>query len=368
MKIPKKDTKDTWYLAGICICLVTILLVGVAFVDPFAVEYSRADSLSATTTKMLVQNVPQVPVLDTAAYDRALIRNANYPIATTTSTSTASTTPIHHAWPVKTVYPKAGALLPYNRIIAYYGNFYSKKMGVLGEYPKPEMLAKLRAEVAAWNAADPKTPVIPAIDYIAVTAQGSPGSAGKYRLRMPDSQIQQAIELANEVHGIVILDVQVGLSTLPEELPELEPYLKLPNVHLAIDPEFAMHDGAVPGSVIGSFSSSDVNYAANYLAGLVKANNLPPKILVVHRFTQKMVTGYQNIHPLPEVQIVMDMDGWGSPAKKINTYQQFVASEPIQFTGFKLFYKNDLKAPSTRMLTPAELLKLKPQPLFIQFQ
>jgi hypothetical protein len=241
-------------------------------------------------------------------------------------------------------------------------------MGVLGEYPAPQMLAKLKAEKAKWEAADPKTPVVPAIDYIATTAQGSPGKQGYYMLRMPDSQIDHAVDLANQVNGIVILDVQVGLSNLQRELPMLDKYLALPNVHLAIDPEFSMKGGEKPGTVIGTFSSADVNYAAQHLAALVQKNNLPPKVLIVHRFTQNMVTGTQNIHPLPEVQIVMDMDGWGSPAKKLNTYQQFVASQPVQFTGFKLFYKNDLKPPSTRMLTPAELLKLTPQPLFIQFQ
>jgi hypothetical protein len=81
-----------------------------------------------------------------------------------------------------------------------------------------------------------------------------------------------------------------------------------------------------------------------------------------------MVTNYQQVEPLPEVQIVMDMDGWGSPAKKTGTYVNVVAPQPIQFTGFKLFYKNDLKPPSTRMMTPAEVLALTPSPSFIQYQ
>jgi hypothetical protein len=241
-------------------------------------------------------------------------------------------------------------------------------MGVLGEYDAPTMLAKLKSTVAQWNAADPFTPAVPAIDYIALTAQGSPGKEGLYMLRMPDDQIDHALDLANQVHGIVILDVQVGLSTLQHELPMLDKYLAMPNVHLAIDPEFSMKGGEEPGTVIGTFSAADINYAAQHLAALVQKDNLPPKVLIVHRFTQAMVTNYQDIQPLPEVQIVMDMDGWGSPAKKLNTYQQFIASQPVQFTGFKLFYKNDLKPPSTRMLTPQELLKLTPQPLFIQYQ
>ena len=170
------------------------------------------------------------------------------------------------------------------------------------------------------------------------------------------------------MHGIVILDIQVGLSNAQTEVPLLAQYLKLPNVELALDPEFAMHNGEKPGSVIGTMDATDINWTANYLAKIVQDNNLPPKILVVHRFTEDMVTRYQDITPLPDVEIVMDMDGWGSQAKKLNTYQQVIYDEPVQFAGFKLFYKNDLKAPSTGMLTPAQVLKLTPQPLFIQYQ
>jgi hypothetical protein len=266
------------------------------------------------------------------------------------------------------VYPNAGALLPFNRIIAYYGNFYSKKMGVLGEYPEKEMLAKLAAEVKTWEAADPATPVIPAIHYIAVTAQKSAGADGKYRLRMPDSHVQQAIDIARKIDGIAFIDIQIAKSTVQEELPHFEEFLKQPDVHLGLDPEFSMKNGEKPGSVIGTMNAADINFAANYLAKLVRENNLPPKILVVHRFTGKMLTGYRDIKPLPEVQIVVNMDGWGFGAKKINTYRAVVTPEPIQFTGFKLFYKNDLLPPSKRLLTPKEVIDLTPSPMYIQYQ
>jgi len=196
----------------------------------------------------------------------------------------------------------------------------------------------------------------------------SAGKDGKYRLRMPDEHIDRAVSMANELNGIVILEVQTGLSTYQSEIPALEKYLKMPNVHLALDPEFNMKGGEAPGTVIGSVSAADVNYVIEYLAQLVRDNNLPPKVLIIHRFTQRMVTGYESIRPLPEVQVVIVMDGWGSPARKIGTYKSFIAPEPVQFTGFKIFYKNDLKPPSTRLLTPAELLKLTPQPVFIQYQ
>lgn len=310
---------------------------------------------------------PKRPELDKAAYDAKMLAIANRPASLSAASSTASTTP--YLYPVKSApYPLGGALLPFNRIVAYYGNYLSRQMGVLGEYDHDDMVAKLRAAVAEWEKADPSTPVVPAIDYIAITAQGSPGKDGMYRLRMPDSETEQALRDAKEVNGIVILDIQVGLSTLEKELPLLVDFLKQPQVHLAIDPEFAMHGGARPGSVIGSFSSADVNYAARFLAELVQKYDLPPKILIVHRFTEDMVTHYADIRPLPEVQIVMDMDGWGEKAKKVNTYQRVIFPEPVQFTGFKLFYKNDLKAPSTGLMTPAEVLKLSPQPMFIQYQ
>jgi hypothetical protein len=140
----------------------------------------------------------------------------------------------------------------------------------------------------------------------------------------------------------------------------------LPQVHLALDPEFAMHNGQKPGTVVGTLDASDINYAANYLANIVRENNLPPKILVVHRFTQAMVTNAQNITPLPEVQIVMDMDGFGTPAEKLSTYKNFIQSQPVQFTGFKLFYVNDVAA--GHLMTPDEVLKISPEPSYIQYQ
>jgi len=148
----------------------------------------------------------------------------------------------------------------------------------------------------------------------------------------------------------------------------LEKYLKHPRVHLGIDPEFSMKGGQKPGSVIGNFDAADINFASQYLADLVLKNDLPPKVLVIHRFTQGMIKDYKAIRIQPEVQLVVDMDGWGAPARKINTYKQFVFAEPLQFTGFKLFYKNDLKEPPHLVLAPKELLALKPVPMYIQYQ
>lgn len=270
-------------------------------------------------------------------------------------------------WKNKCEYPSQGALLPYNRIIAFYGNLYSKRMGILGELPKAEMLKKLNLMAEKWQLADPYFPTLPALHYIAITAQSKPGKDNKYRLRMPFRQIDTILSWANSIHGIVFLDVQIGQSTVKEEVNTLIPYLKLPNVHLAIDPEFAMKEGEIPGNKIGSLSYKDINDATAILKKLVKEYHLPPKILVVHRFTKAMVTDYQNIQACPEVQIVMNMDGFGNRALKHSSYRMAIYREPVQFAGFKLFFKNDTKG-GQRLYTPEELLQFRPKPIYIQYQ
>jgi len=325
-----------------------------------------------------VITVPVILPLDKVLYDFKLKELANNPIPkviepkidpkTGEPIPVPAITPKSTLWPVKTIYPNDGAILPFKRVVAYYGNLYSKKMGILGEYPEDIMLAKLTEQVKKWELADPGTPAQPALHYIAIVAQGSEGKDGKYRARMPDSEIDKVIEMAKKVDAIVFLDIQVGLSNINAELPTLEKYLKLPNVHLGVDPEFYMRDGKKPGKYMGTMDASEINFAIDYLAKIVKENNLTPKILVIHRFTQKMVTNYKNIKVVPEVQFVMHMDGWGGKAKKIGTYNNFIYKEPIQFTGFKIFYKTDVKETGTTIFTPEELLKLNPRPIYIQYQ
>jgi len=320
-------------------------------------ELIPPDSSRLLLNKQLTNNPPAITVdslrVDTVLYNRLLQHLVHdQPSA---------------RWPVKTGYPLPGAILPFRRIVAFYGNFYSSGMGILGALPPKEMLQQLQLEVQHWEQADTLLPVQPALHYIAVTAQRSPGAGAKYRLRMPDKEIDKAIELARSINAIVFLDIQVGHSTLQEEIPPLEKYLALPNVHLGIDPEYSMKNGAIPCSSIGTFDAADVNFASSYLAGLVQQYALPPKVLVVHRFTQAMVTGYQAISLHPEVQVVMNMDGFGGPAKKIDSYKGWIANQPVQFTGFKLFYKNDVTT-GGRLMTPAEVLQLYPRPVYIQYQ
>lgn len=262
----------------------------------------------------------------------------------------------------------ANFILPHRRIVAYYGNPLSKRMGVLGEFDHQTMIAKLNREVRAWTKADPATPAIPALHLIAVVAQGKPGKSGKYRMIMPDDEVNKVYQWAKEDHAYLFLDIQTGHDNIRNLLPKFEWMLKNPDVFLGIDPEFNLiSSGAVPGTRIGTYDASDINYVSAYLQNLVKKYNLPPKILVVHRFTQRGVTNAKKIILRPDVQIVMNMDGWGPPILKRGTYRNFIIPEPVQFTGFKLFYHNDTKA-GDPLMTPADVLKLKPQPVYIQYQ
>lgn len=270
-------------------------------------------------------------------------------------------------WPVPLPAPLPGSILPAQRIVAFYGNPLSRRMGILGELPAPQMLAQLDREVAAWQQADSLTPVKPALHLIAMVAQADAGRDGRYRNKMRDTLIERVHGWAKQRNALLFLDLQVGLSTLAKEVPRFENFLAQPDVHLGIDPEFAMPGTAVPGSRIGTLDADDINGVIDYLAALVTQHNLPPKVLVIHRFTQRMVTGYDRITRDPRVQVVMHMDGFGSPASKRVTYDAFVYREPVQFGGFKIFYKNDQRGRS-RLMTPAELLLLTPAPLYIQYQ
>jgi len=263
-----------------------------------------------------------------------------------------------------------GAILPGHRIVAFYGNIRSKGMGILGREPKEQMFRKFAGVIKEWQAADSSLPVMPALHSVTITAQGSPGKDGKWRLMNSKSTIEETRRWAKEHNCILFLDVQVGWSDLAHELPKLEEYLKDPTIHLGIDPEFALGTmRARPNSKVGTYDAKDVNFAINFLARIVAENHLPPKILMVHRYTRKMVTNYKNIKLDPRVQVVMHMDGWGEPTLKQDSYRDYVQKEPVQYTGFKLFYEYDIKLKPHHLMTPREVLKaLNPKPLYIQYQ
>jgi hypothetical protein len=254
-------------------------------------------------------------------------------------------------------------LLPANRIVAYYGNPNSARMGILGALEPEAMMNRLEAQAAAWTQADTTKPVLPALHLVAVVAQRAPGRDGLHRLRAPDSVVQRVTRWAEQRGWLLFLDIQPGRSRVRDEVERFRPLLEKPWVHLALDPEFAMPPGKVPGDVIGTMDARAVNEAIDVLARIVEEHSLPPKVLVVHRFTVGMLTGIERIRADDRVQVVIDMDGFGSPPLKRASWRACIAVPGVPFAGFKLFFRQDVP-----LMTEAEVLALVPQPVFVLYQ
>jgi len=257
----------------------------------------------------------------------------------------------------------AGALLPTYRIVAYYGNPLAPTLGRLGELPPDEMITRLRRTAAFYAEGDPSRPVKAALQLITPLAQAASGEDGLYRARMSADLIEKVAGWAADNDLLLILDVQVGRSSITDEVTALLPYLRRPRTHLALDPEFAMGPSQVPGDAIGSLDASDVNTAIQMLTNVVQSEQLPPKMLIVHRFLPSMLTNGTGIQPNPQVQVVIDMDGFGGPSAKISKYEAFIRDAGADFGGMKLFYQYD-----TPLLPPEDILALSPAPDVVIYQ
>ncbi len=259
--------------------------------------------------------------------------------------------------------PYAGpnSILASKRVVSYYGNPNTGAMGVLGRYDPETVVAKLKEQAAEYVALSRK-PVQPALHFIAAVAQASPGSDGLYCGRMSVSLIEQWADLANR-HGLLFfVDLQVGRSTVQAEVNRILPLLERPYVHLALDPEFDMWGDEVPGQQIGYMTADEINWATRTLSQVVANHGLPNKILVVHQFTEGMIVGMTNIATDPNVDIVIDMDGFGGSYAKLSKYD-FVQSVPVQFAGIKLFYREDAD-----LISPEKIMSLDPVPDVIIYQ
>ena len=256
-----------------------------------------------------------------------------------------------------------GGLLPANRILTFYGFPGNEYMGILGEYGPDQLLAKLQETAKEWQDADPSRPVKIGFEVIASVAQKDPQSDGSYLADAPTSLLDQYTKFAEEHNILLFFDVQVGRRSVQDEVKSLEPWLAKPFVHLAIDPEFSMAPGEIPGEEIGQVDASAITWTQNYLAQLSKDKGIPPKVLIVHQFHYTMIEHKDQLAPVDGVQLVIDCDGWGTPDQKKDTYSVMNTQQPIQYNGVKLFYKQDVP-----LMKPAEVLQLNPVPDLIIYQ
>ena len=247
-------------------------------------------------------------------------------------------------------------------VVSYYGNPYVRDMGILGA-GEPEVVARLvEAHAGRYDALNGTREVIPALHLVYAVAQPHE-AAGDYLYYVDEADLQRYIEATQERDMLLFLDLQIGRSTVADEVERVLPYLRHPHVHLALDPEFAMPPGLVPGQAIGSITGEDVQAAQETLAQLVVDQGLPPKILIVHQFLDSMITGTDAIAPVPGVDLVIDADGYGPGDIKRAVYERYASRPYAAYAGFKLFFDWD-----TDLLSEEAVLALDPPPAVVIYQ
>jgi hypothetical protein len=253
--------------------------------------------------------------------------------------------------------------LPADRLVVYYGNPFSAVMGPIGAYSDEELLARLRQQAQVYADLDPEHPVVSAFDYVTPVAQASPMADGTWTARMPDDSIEHYRELANSNHMLFFMDMQIGHSTVQAEVNNAWPFLQMPGVDLALDPEFDMPPGTIPGVEFGRMTAAEINWVIDKLSNLVLTQHLPTKVLIIHQFRESMLPDWQHIRIKPGVEVVTSVDGFGTPGEKLDDYRIFDRQQLIQYPGFKLFYHLD-----TPLMSPGDVLRMEPPPLMVMYQ
>jgi hypothetical protein len=257
--------------------------------------------------------------------------------------------------------PRGGReILPRYRVVAYYGAPQAAELGELGIGTPDSAVRRLERQAKAYER--PSRPVMPVLELITVVAAAHPGEASRYNMRQPDSVIRKYLRAARRAKALLVLDIQPGRSDFFTETTRLRRWLKEPDVGLALDPEWRVTDAQVPGQVIGSVDSRELNATTAWLDQLTTRLRLPQKLLIVHQFTDDMVDE-QALKPRKSLAIVLNADGFGSAPVKISKYHAFTRQAPGFHQGFKLFYKEDVG-----LMSPRRVLRLRPAPDVIVYE
>jgi hypothetical protein len=257
--------------------------------------------------------------------------------------------------------PRGGrSILPEFRVVAYYGAPQSRELGALG-IGSPRGAARRLARQARPYGKHAR-PVLPALELITVIANADRGDDGMYRARQRDSVIRRYLNAARRAKALLLLDIQPGRADFFTETTRLEKWLEEPDVSLALDPEWRVQEGEVPGQIIGHVDAREVNATSAWLSQLVERNHLPEKLFVVHQFTDDMVDE-RRLKPRPGLATVLNVDGFGNQAVKKAKYRDFTRQAPDFYHGFKLFYEED-----TDIMRPQQVLKMRPKPMLVVYE
>jgi len=251
-----------------------------------------------------------------------------------------------------------------NQILAFYGKPDSKRMGILGEYSKEELATLLEGYAKLYDEQNGDEGVIPAFYLIYGTCW--PGGDIGY---LKESTIREYIDFAREKGMLVFVDHQIGKFPVAEAMQRLLPWLKYPNVHIALDPEWRTES---PMEEIGSVSAEELNAAQAAMSDYMNAEGIPGvKMLVLHQFQGKMIGDREKVRADYEgVLLVHTADGFGPPALKRASYAFNSRALNMPLKGFKLFFKTTVEGAGydDPLLLPTEVLALDPRPRLIIYQ
>lgn len=261
--------------------------------------------------------------------------------------------------------PRGGTtVFPTYRLFGYSGAPGSAAFGRLGTGNLDDRVQEIEKRGKPF--AGDRT-VLPVLELITVIVDSFPGKDGDYNRQVDDNTIRTYLAAARRHKALLLLDVQPGRDDLLTLAKQLEPWLKQPDVGLALDPEWAVEDGQVPGQVYGRTTGAELDDVAEYLDGLVQANGLPQKVMVFHQVASRVVGKQEQLKERAGVVVIKSVDGIGGREAKTDTWRVLVRNLPPSIhPGFKLFYDEDTR--HGPLMTARQVLKLKPTPEYVLFE
>lgn len=346
---------------------------------PQLTEVPATETPAGTDTPAATPTVTSSPTASRTITPVPALTSSPAPSATPSATATTQPTALPPATPTPPspvpaptisayaqIEPVIGDPQPYlsrYRLVAFYGSPPSPALGVLGAAPRDVILGQLGEVAAAYQMLSaPGIDVLPTFHIITTVADRLPGPEGHYSHQMDAVYLEEWLAAAREAGVAVIIDIQPGHASLLEEVARVLPYLYDPHVHLAVDSEFTMSAGQIPGYTIGQIDAAQIN-AVQALLEPVALETGTNKVLVIHQFDTSMVLDKDGIVDHPHVELVIDADGFGNPRAKTSDYLQYAAEPGFEHGGFKLFYEWDWP-----LMSPADVMALQPPPTLIIYQ
>ncbi|MFD4421743.1 hypothetical protein ACFWN7_09595 [Agromyces sp. NPDC058484] len=254
-------------------------------------------------------------------------------------------------------------LFPGHLLVLEYGMPGVPALGILGEQPLAESVARAKELAAAYVPLTSRT-VMPAFEIITTLASGSAGDDGDYSTETDVEELRPWVEEAGRQGMYVVLDLQPGRSSFPSQLEQYRPLLEYPWVGLALDPEWRLAPDQHHLVDIGQVDAAEVNQVIALLAEICDTGDLPPKLLVLHQFRTDMILNRELVDVTrSEVTVLIHADGQGSQPAKQDTWRNLHENAPAVAWGWKNFYDED--AP---MLTPEQTMQVQPPPDLVSYQ